>query len=631
MTGPPTLGARPERGGVRFRVWAPAVDRVEVVVEGPGDRAFDLARVDAGMFEGWSDLVHVGDRYRYRVDGRGPFPDPASRSQPDGVHGPSAVVDPEAFAWSDAGWLGIDRDALSLYELHVGTFTAEGTFDAVTGRLQDLADLGIKAVQLLPVNDFPGRWGWGYDGASLFAPARCYGTPDDLRRLVDRAHALGLAVVLDVVYNHFGPDGNYTGQFSPDYVDPAHQTHWGPAINLGGRGSEHVREFFFENARHWLREYHFDGFRVDATHAFVDDGPRPFLAEFAEHCRAAVPDRPVVLIAEDHRNLDRIIRPAREGGWDFDGVWADDFHHQIRRYFTGDRDGVFQDFRGSLADIARTINRGWLFEGEYSAYREKFRGTDPTGIPPARFVFCTQNHDRVGNRGLGDRLNHALDPAGYRAATVALLACPRTPMLFMGQEWSASSTFSYFTDHDPELGRLIREGRAREFRKYDDFNDPARLALVPDPQAESTFLSSKLRWEERDREPHASALRLHQALFRLRRDEPAFRAGTFEAVALSADALGLRLGIGTDAEILVVIRLNGSGQVGLDRLGIDPGGSFESILTTEDPLFAPDPAAIRRDDLPSPTSIHFARPGACLFRIRPGRATVPAPRRMDPR
>ena len=271
-----------------------------------------------------------------------------------------------------------------------------------------------------------------------------------------------------------------------------------------------VREFSFENARMWFHEHHVDGFWLDATHAFVDDGDRPFLEEFSEVVRASIPYRKLILIAEDHRNLDRIICPTSQGGWNFDGVWADDFHHQMRRYLTGDHDGVFQDFRGTVPDIATTIDRGWLFTGEYSAYREKDRGTDPTGIPPQRFVFCLQNHDRVGNRAGGRRLNHDVDLATYRAATVALLCSPETPMLFMGQEWAASSPFFYFTDHGEELGRLVREGRSREFRKYADFTDPARLATIPDPQAESTFLRSKPDRDERYREPHASTLRLYR-------------------------------------------------------------------------------------------------------------------------
>jgi len=615
MSRPGSLGAWPEDGGISFRIWAPEAEWVDAVVVGT-DRTVPLERRDDGTFEGWSADLKPGDRYRLRVDGQGPFPDPASRSQPGGVHGPSEVVDPAAFAWTDAAWPGVDRDDLAIYELHVGTFTTEGTFEAAAGRLDALADLGVTAVQLLPVNDFPGRWNWGYDGVALFAPARCYGAPDDLRRLVDRAHALGLGVILDVVYNHFGPEGNYTGAFSPRYVNPVHQTSWGPAINLGGEGSARVREFFFENARMWLREFHLDGFRLDATHAFIDDGPCPFLAEFAEAARAAV-DRPIALIAEDHRNLDKILRPAAEGGWGLDGVWSDDFHHQFRRYLTGDSDGVFRDFRGTVADLATTINRGWLFTGEYSAYREKNRGSDPAGIPPRRFVFSLQNHDRVGNRGAGDRLSHGIDPTTYRAATVALLASPETPMLFMGQEWAASTPFFYFTDHEPELGRAVREGRAREFRKYANFADPARFAIIPDPQAESTFTVGKLRWGERDDEPHASALRLHRALLGLRRADPSFREGASEAISLGDDALAIRRGIGSDAEILVVIRFKGSGPVAIDRAWVEAGREPAVVLSTEEPPFAPDPTPIGLDLESARPLVTFARPGGIILRKLP--------------
>ena len=616
MSWKPSLGAWPEGNGIEYRVWAPSAARVELVVES-WHNTIPLEKYPDGAFRWWSMEQEVGEHYSYRIDGSNPFPDPASRFQPEGVHGPSEVIDPSSFAWTDQAWRGIDRDEAIIYELHVGTFTPEGTFNAATAYLAELADLGVTAVQLLPVNDFPGRWNWGYDGVSLFAPARCYGRPDDLRRLVDRAHSYGMAVLLDVVYNHFGPDGNYTGQFSPSYVNPKHQTNWGPAINLGGEGSAEVREFFFENARMWLHEYHMDGFRLDATHAFVDDGPRPFLEEFSEVVRASVPDRTPILIAEDHRNLDKIIRPATEGGWDFDGVWADDFHHQMRRYLTGDHDGVFQDFRGTLPDIATTIKRGWLFTGEYSAYREKNRGTDPTGIPPRRFVFCLQNHDRVGNRAGGRRLNHDVDPATYRAATVALLASPETPMLFMGQEWAASAPFFYFTDHHEELGRAVREGRSREFRKYADFTDPERLATIPDPQAESTFLASKVDRAERSLEPHASTLRLYRALLHLRQDEPSFRLGAYDALSLGPDGLLIRLGIGTDSEIAAIIRLKGSGPVDAPRLLQDDPGRVEVILTTEDSPFAHDPAPIVFDPAVVPIQVHFTRPGAILLRLYP--------------
>lgn len=621
MSWTPSLGAWPEAGGVRFRVWAPAATYGITVhlKDGPGATPYlGLGANGEGTFGGWSEAVCVGSRYRYSFNGKGPFPDPASRYQPEGVHSWSEVIDPSRFPWTDQGWHGSDRDSAIIYELHVGTFTPEGSFDGASKRLAELADLGVTAVQLLPVNDFPGRWNWGYDGVSLFAPARCYGTPAGLRRLVDRAHSFGMAVLLDVVYNHFGPDGNYTGQFSPFYVNSQHQTNWGPAINLGGEGSAMVRAFFIENARMWLHEYHFDGFRLDATHAFVDDGPRPFLEEFAEAVRASVPDRKLILIAEDHRNLDKIIRPTSEGGWDFDGVWADDFHHQIRRYLTGDHDGVFLDFRGSMPDLATTIRDGWLFRGEYSAYRAKHRGTDPTGIPPRRFVFCLQNHDRVGNRAGGRRLNHDVDPATDRAATALLLCSPETPMLFMGQEWATVSPFFYFTDHPEELGRAVREGRAREFRQYADFTDPARLATIPDPQAESTFLASKLDRAERSREPHASTLRLHRALIRLRRDEPAFRLGGHQAHALGDDGIAIHLGIGSGSEVVAVIRLKGSGPLlfgGPPGVPLDPAP--EIILSTEDPPFAPDPMPIRLDRTGPVARVLFERPGAAVIRYCP--------------
>ena len=514
MTWRPSLGAWPEGDAIRFRVWAPTAEHLDLVI---GRASLPLVKDADGTFGLATTEVRVGDRYRYRVDGLGPFPDPMSRRQPDGVHGPSEVVDPARFAWTDRGWRGPDRDRLAIYELHVGTFTPEGTFASAADRLNSLRDLGVTAVQLLPLNDFPGRWGWGYDGVALSAPARCYGAPDDLRRLVDQAHGLGLAVLLDVVHNHFGPDGNYTGGFSPSYTSPGRKTPWGPAINLLDEGSNAVRAFFVESAMIWLHEYHFDGFRFDATHALID-GDRPLCGEIAAKARASLPDRSLVFVAEDHRNLDAIVRPASQEGWGLDGVWADDFHHQIRRYLTGDSDGVFQDFRGTASDLATTIRRGWLFTGEWSAYREKNRGTDPAGLDPQRFVFCLQNHDRVGNRGRGDRLNHGVEAATFRAATVALLCSPQTPMLFMGQEWAASTPFFYFTDHKEALGVLVREGRRAEFRKYRDFNDPARLALVPDPQAEDTFRSSVLQWDERDREPHAATWRLHRALLDLRRD-----------------------------------------------------------------------------------------------------------------
>ena len=607
----PSLGAWPDpagTGAVRFRVWAPAAHQVELVREVSKDPVA-LSPDGQGYWEAAVPDLAAGTLYRYRVDGAGPWPDPTSRSQPLGVHGPSAVVDPGRFAWSDHGWAGPDRDRLVIHELHVGTFTPEGTFRAAADRFEGLRDLGVTAVQLLPVNDFPGRWGWGYDGVALFAPARCYGTPDDLRHLVDRAHALGLAVILDVVHNHFGPDGNYLAQFSPFYTTAARITPWGPAVNLLDEGSDGVRRFFVESCLQWLHEYHVDGFRFDATHALID-GDRPLCGEIVATAHASLPERRLVFVAEDHRNLRAIVDPPEAGGWGLDGVWADDLHHQVRRYLTGDDDGVFGDFTGSMADIARTIREGWLAQGEWSPYRQKHRGTDPTGLAPQRFIFCTQNHDRVGNRGRGERLNHDVDPATFRAVTALLLLCPQTPMLFMGQEWAASTPFRYFTDHHDELGRLVREGRRREFAKYRDFADPARLALVADPQAETTFRDSVLDWSERDREPHAGVWRLHQALLHLRAD-PAFRSGRHDAQPVGEDGILIRLGIGTPVELCAIVMFAASplGGTSLPDLG-----RATQVLSTEEPRFVEDAQPIRTDLGAEGSQLQFARPGAMVLR-----------------
>jgi maltooligosyltrehalose trehalohydrolase len=626
MSWRPTLGARPEAAGVRFRVWAHDKQTVEVVPAGTDSPAFPLEKQPDGFFTGLIPGLAPGARYGYRVDGRGPFPDPASRYQPEGPHGPSEVIDPSAFAWTDAGWPGVMPADLILHELHVGTFSPEGTFEGVTRRLPELAELGVTAIELLPVADFPGWRGWGYDGVDLFAPTRCYGRPEDLRRLVDEAHRLGLAVILDVVYNHFGPDGNYLAQFTADYFSSRHRTPWGPAINLDGEHSPVVRAFLIENALYWLHEFHMDGLRLDATHYLYDDGPRVFLAELTATIRESIPVRPVHLIAEDPRNLAAMIQAESEGGWGLDGLWSDDFHHELRRYLVGDFEGVFQDFQGTTDGVARAINRGWLFCGEYSSFRGYHRGTDPTGLGPRAFVFFIQNHDRIGNRALGERLNHQVDLPTYRAATALLLCTAATPLLFMGQEWAASAPFLFFTDHNAELGRLVKEGRRREFGDYAAFADPAQLARIPDIQAEETFLACKLDWSERNREPHASTLHLYRALLELRRTEPALRAascGTFEAVALDADSLALRRDAETGPTSLwAIVRLKGAGTASLAGQPAAPNRHWEFVLTTEDPHFAPDPSPPETDLAGPAPFIRFARPGAVLLRAHadPGRS-----------
>ena len=599
---------------MRFRVWAPKRSRVDVIIESDGGTSMHpLTRATDGTFSAFIAGITAGNRYRYRLDGEGAYPDPTSRFQPEGVHGPSEVVDASRFEWSDTTWQGVRLDELVVYELHVGTFSPRGTFDGLLERLAYLRDLGVTAIESMPVADFPGARNWGYDGVALFAPARCYGRPDDLRRVVDAAHRLGLGVLLDVVYNHLGPDGNYLECFSPYYFSQRHQTPWGAAVNLDGPHSEMVRAFFIENALHWVHEYHVDGLRFDATHALIDDGPRHFLAELSSRVRSSVSGRNVVLIAEDHRNLSHMVRSEAEGGWGLDAVWADDFHHQMQRALAGDREGYYEDYSGSVADVATTLRRGWFFCGEYSTHLRRPRGTDPSGLAPQHFVICLQNHDQVGNRAFGERLHHQIDLAAYRAATVLLLCAPQTPLLFMGQEWAASAPFLFFTDHDAKLGKLITAGRRREFKSFAAFADATVRERIPDPQAAATFERSRLNWSESVQEPHASTLRLYQELLALRHAEPArqgSRRNDFD-VTVAADGALLGRRVAAGSTLVAVVQLLGAGAVRLNE-----PGRFEQVLSTEDQRFAADPQPVRIAPAGDALVLHFTRPGAVILRYR---------------
>ena len=615
----PSLGSWPEARGVRFRVWAPEAKSLRVVFEAAGPEAVPLEKFPDGTFGTLVSDARVGHRYRYELDDGRAFPDPASRFQPDGVHGPSEIVDPHGFLWTDSGWSGVPRNDLVLYELHVGTFTPEGTFAAAAQRLPYLARLGVTGVELMPVADFPGARNWGYDGVDLFAPARCYGAPDDLRRLVNEAHALGVGVFLDVVYNHLGPEGNYLSAFSPYYFSDTHRNPWGQGLNFDGPKSSMVRQFFIENALHWVHEYHIDGLRLDATHAIVDTDSRHFVAQLTARVKESTA-RPVYVIAEDHRNLAHMIRPEGEGGWGLDGVWADDFHHKVRVALTGDNEGYYRDYTGSMSNLARTLNQGWHFTGQYSSYLQEDRGTDPTGIPPRRFVFCIQNHDQIGNRAFGDRLHHQIELAAYRAVSVLLLCAPATPLLFMGQEWAATTPFLYFTDHPEVLGRLVTEGRRNEFRHFTAFSDAEARGRIPDPQDQTTFLASRLDWSESLDEPHVSTLRLYQRLLALRQQEAAIRCEQFAAYALTESTLLLRQDADDGPSLLAVIQMSRSSEVRLAKqeclAGLNPR-LWQILLTTEDPPFAPDSQPPKVDFHAGELRISFARPSAVLLSIWP--------------
>ena len=535
------LGANVVEGGVRFRVWAPNAKRIEVVLQqGVGEDRQALAPEADGYHAGTVAGARAGDRYRYALDGGQPFPDPCSRSQPDGPHGASEVVDPGQYVWHDDGWTGLGPDGLAIYELHVGTFTPEGTFDGAIARLPDLKSLGVTAVELMPLAEFPGRWNWGYDGVDLYAPESAYGGPEGLRRFVDAAHQLGLGVILDVVYNHFGPDGNYLRVYADAYFTERHHTPWGAAVNYDGPQSEQVRHFVLQNARYWLEEYHLDGFRLDATHAIVDTSPSHLLAEIAAVAHS-LPERRAVVIAEDHRNLVQQIRPSKQGGLGLDGVWADDFHHALRTYLTGQREAYYANYTGRLEDVATAVEQGFLFQGQKRPATGELRGTKVTDEPARAFVFCSENHDQVGNRAHGERLAHLTDAERYLVASAVLLFVPETVLVFQGQEFAASAPFQFFTDHNPELGKLVTRGRRKEFAAFSAFRDPKQRAKIPDPQAESTFRRSVLEWSERER--NADVYALYRTLLTLRRDDPVLRCqdrSATQARALTSDLLAIR-------------------------------------------------------------------------------------------
>ena len=586
----PALGANVVEGGVEFRVWAPASRSVDAIVYGPdAERIAPLAAEPDGWFSAVVPGIGAGARYRYRLDGEATFPDPASRAQPDGVHAPSQVVDPAAFRWTDGGWRGRPLEEMVIYELHVGTATAEGTFDALIGRLDALVELGVTAVEPMPVAEFPGTRNWGYDGVFLFAPASAYGGADGFRRFVDAAHARGLAVVLDVVYNHLGPEGNYLhavtgGEYFTDRVS----TPWGDAIDYAKPA---VREFALQNAVHWAVEYHLDGLRLDATHAIADPTDPHLLEEMRARIRAALPPgREFVLVAEDERNDRRLLLPPPEGRG-LDAVWADDLHHQLRRHVAGDEEGYFADYAGSAEEIAATLRRGWFYEGQRSAVHDAPRGTPAEGIPPPRFVHCIQNHDQVGNRAFGERLTDSVPLPVYRAVSSLLLLSPHTPLLWMGQEWAASSPFLYFTEHPEELGRRVTEGRRREFGRFSDFADPEVRERIPDPQAAETFERSRLRWEERERMPHAGVLALYRELLSLRRSHPALRRrdrASWTVAALGDSTVALRRTGPAGEALLLVVSFRGALSVDLEDVEetrVPAGGRWALRLSTEEARF----------------------------------------------
>jgi maltooligosyltrehalose trehalohydrolase len=549
-------------GGVSFRVWAPRRERVEVVIEdrpeledGNKARAFELDAEDAGYFSGFVPVAGPGTLYRFRLDDDSYlYPDPASRFQPRGPHGPSQVIDPAAYPWADRGWAGVRLAGQVIYEMHIGTFTPEGTWASAMRELPALADLGVTLLEVMPVADFPGRFGWGYDGVNLFAPTRLYGEPDDFRRFVDRAHALGLGVILDVVYNHLGPDGNYLKQFSEDYFTDRYTTDWGEAINYDGENTGAVREFFIANAGYWIDEFHLDGLRFDATQNIYDSSADHILAAMARRTRAAAGSRRIVLVAENDLQEARLARPPEQGGYGLDALWNDDFHHSAVVALTGRSEGYYTDYRGRPQEFISAIKWGYLYQGQRYQWLKTRRGAPSLDLNPETFITFIQNHDQIANSAHGQRCHLLTSPGRYRAMTALTLLGPGTPMLFQGQEFAASSPFLFFADHEERLAKLVRNGRAAYLAQFRSIAMPEMQACLPDPADPATFERSKLNLDERER--HAGTCAMHRDLLKLRREDVVFRAQRARGVdgaVLGPEAFVLRFfGDGGDDRLLLV-------------------------------------------------------------------------------
>ncbi len=535
-------------GGVCFRVWAPIRERVELVLisKSPGSsperRFIEMAR-DAGGF--FSRVVHyaaAGDLYTFRLDGMGSeYPDPASRFQPKGPHDYSEVVDPSAFQWTDHEWKGVDIEGQIIYELHVGTFTPEGTYNAAEQQLPALVDLGITVVEFMPLADFPGTFGWGYDGVHPFAPTRLYGRPDDLRRFVNTAHSLGIGVILDVVYNHLGPDGNYLKQFTDEYFTTKYKTHWGEAINFDGAASEYTRQYFVENAAYWITEYHLDGLRIDATPEMKDASPNHILKEITLRARAAAGRRKIIIIGENETQDVKLIQSAEESGYGLDALWSDDLHHSAMALLTGRNEAYYMDYVGKPQEFISCVKWGYLYQGQRYKWHKGRRGTPTFGIKPAAFVNFLQNHDQVANSAKGDRIHKLCGLGRLKAMTALLLLGPGTPLLFQGQEFAASQPFLYFADNNSDLTSLVDEGRKVFLAQFPSMSTPEGQALIAPPHEPETFRRCVLDFSER--ESHREMYELHKDLICLRKSHAAFRAQEYrgvEGAVLSSEAFVLR-------------------------------------------------------------------------------------------
>jgi len=573
---PSSIGATPLAGGeCEFVVWAPNRNAVELLLKQPGpSRAVPMTRGELGYYRAVVDGVAPGTKYNYRLDGSNERPDPVSRYQPDGVHGPSEVLDPSAFAWTDGEWQGVPLEDSVFYELHVGTYTPEGTFRALKSRLSQLKDLGVTTIELMPIAQFPGGRNWGYDGVYPYAPQNTYGRPHDLQELVNAAHGQGLAVALDVVYNHLGPEGNYLGEYAPYFTDHYH-TPWGAALNFDRAHSDEVRFFFIQNALYWLREFHFDVLRLDAVHSIFDASAYPFLAELSTQVAALSSQlgRQIHVIAESDLNDVRVLRPAKDGGFGMHAQWSDDFHHSVHTLLTGEGSGYYEDF-GGTHPLKKTLENGWYYSGQYSRHRQRRHGNCSKGFAPERFVVCNQNHDQVGNRAKGERLSTLVDLEGLKLAAGITVLSSFVPLLFMGEEYGEVAPFLYFTSHgDKDLGEAVRRGRTSEFASF------GWEAGIPDPQAESTFSASRLDHTLAEQEPHGTLHNLYKRLLRYRRERKLAKARN-QTVSDFPDQRGVLVRCET-GEISVAVAFH-FGQVPAKLPLVLPNGTWTVAIDSSD-------------------------------------------------
>ena len=575
---------------VDFRVWAPGRARVSVVLERGTHQSFvALTAGGDGYFRGIAVGAFAGTRYRFRLDDDPTlYPDPASRFQPAGPHGPSEVVDALQFGWTDEAWRGVPAAKRVLYEMHVGTFTREGTWTAAAREIAELADLGITVIQVMPIGDFPGRFGWGYDGVNLFAPSRLYGTPDDFRDFVDHAHAQGVAVILDVVYNHFGPDGCYLRAFSADYFTDRYENDWGDPINFDGENAGPVREFFTANSRYWIEEFHLDGLRLDATQQLYDASPEHIVAAVTRQVRQSSGKRASFVLCENEPQDVKLVRPRRQGGYGADALLNDDFHHSAIVALNGRSEAYFTDYAGTPQEFVSAVKWGFLYQGQRYKWQKQGRGTPTFGLPATTFVHFLENHDQVANSAFGNRVHEHSSPGRYRALTALLLLAPQTPLIFQGQEFAASAPFLYFADHSGALAAAVREGRKEFLMQFPSIAQPEVMACLAEPSALRTFERCKLDLSERER--HSAAYRLHRDLLHLRRGDPVFGSAgnrTIDGAVLGAEAFVLRF-FGEASDRLLIVNLGGELELDIapePLLGPYGGSAWRSVWASDAPRY----------------------------------------------